>query len=127
MNINKLSILPLVLLLSGVLTGCYYDAIPTPAAIDREVSFTGDIIPIFNKSCNSAGCHNAGGIKPDLSAANALAALSDDGYINIANPENSLLYETMTGAQTLMPPSGKLPETDRNLVLAWIEQGALNN
>lgn len=109
------------------MTGCYYDRIPTPSKIDREVSFTADIIPIFNKSCNSAGCHNSGGIKPDLSAANALGSLSDDGYINTANPVKSILYETMTGAQTQMPPSGKLPETDISLVLAWIEQGAVNN
>ncbi|HMT73060.1 MAG TPA: hypothetical protein PKA77_03265 [Chitinophagaceae bacterium] len=114
----------------GVLSGCYKDRTivsDTGEEITRPVSFTNDIIPIFNKSCNGSGCHSTGGISPDLSAANAFLSLSGGGYFNTTNPQNSDLYLWMTGKKgTPMPLSGS--DKDYNaLVLAWIKQGALNN
>jgi hypothetical protein len=113
-----------------LLTGCYKDKtviFDTGEEITRQVSFAGDIIPIFNSSCNVSGCHNAGGISPNLSAANAYTALTGGNYITTSNPENSELYQWMTGKKgTPMPLSG--PNKDYNaLVLAWIKQGANNN
>ena len=37
-----------------------------PPVIDTtiQVSFSEEIIPIFNKSCNFSGCHNTGGTFP---------------------------------------------------------------
>lgn len=109
-----------------VLAQCTYDVSLGPVVTD-EVSFSNDIIPIFNQSCNSAGCHNTGGVKPDLTAANAYQALNSGGYINTSSPDKSELYLWMKGEKRLpMPLSG--PNANYNAtVLAWISQGAQNN
>ncbi|MBW6498476.1 MAG: hypothetical protein K0B09_08825 [Bacteroidales bacterium] len=111
------------------LAGCYYDAyvMPDNPEITTDVSFSKDIIPIFNQSCNSSGCHNMGGTAPDLTPTNAYNALKSGNYINTSSPENSELYQWMNGQRSLpMPLSG--PNQNYNAyVLAWIKQGALNN
>jgi hypothetical protein len=112
-----------------IMNACYYDEVlPVESAGDvGEMSFSEDIIPIFNASCNVGGCHNKGGQKPDLSAPNAFNSLTNGGYINKTNPESSSLYKWMKGDNgTPMPVSGS-NETYNAKVLAWIEQGALNN
>lgn len=118
-----------VLILMG-LTGCYKDKtvlLDTGDEITRPVSFTQDILPIFNSSCNSGGCHNAGGIAPDLSQTNAYISLSNGGYLSVTDPQNSGLFLWMTGKKgTPMPTSG-INKDYNALVLAWIRQGAQNN
>lgn len=113
-----------------IMNACYYDQvlpIEEPVGDVGDVSFSADIIPIFNKSCNAAGCHNAGGQKPNLTAGSAYTSLINGGYINSGNPESSELYMWMKGNRALpMPPSGS-DATYNATVLAWIEQGALNN
>ncbi|MDZ4748072.1 MAG: hypothetical protein SH808_06260 [Saprospiraceae bacterium] len=108
--------------------GCYNDAVIYPAGdFKGEVSFTGDVIPIFNADCNTSGCHNPGGIKPDLSPANAYISLTTVGYINTGAPEESELYRWMKGLEAVpMPPSGS-DALNTSIVLAWIQQGALEN
>lgn len=120
-----------LLLTGGMLTeGCYknHTVLPeTGVAVTRTVSFSGDIIPIFNKSCNNSGCHSAGAIAPNLMPASAFNALNGGNYIDKNKPENSSLYLWMTGKKSSpMPLSG--PDKEYNaLILAWIKQGALNN
>jgi hypothetical protein len=109
--------------------GCYYDNVifPDGGEVTGDVSFTADIIPIFDKDCNSSGCHNPGGQKPDLSSANAFTALANGNYINTSAPEDSELYLWMKGLKALpMPPSGS-DAGNTAKVIAWIRQGALNN
>ena len=115
--------------LFSLTTGCTYDQyLPEeePVIVDM-VTFSGDILPIFNEACNSAGCHNSGGFAPDLSPGIAYDALITGGYIDIAVPDNSELLEWMRGNRRIdMPIEG--PNNDYNAaVLAWIKQGALNN
>lgn len=112
-------------------TGCYYDEyLPEeddPIVIDDPVNFVADIIPIFNQSCNNSGCHNQGGIPPDLSPNNAYNALQIGSYLNVATPADSELYQWMIGNRAIdMPPAGPIAE-DNAKVLAWITQGALDN
>ena len=113
-----------------LLMGCYKDKtvyFDTGEEITRSVSFASDIVPIFNSSCNSSGCHNAGGIKPDLTFAYAYISLVNGGYINAGDPQSSLLYLWMAGKKgTPMPLSGVNKDYNA-LVLAWIKQGAQNN
>lgn len=113
-----------------LLSGCYKDKtviFDTGEEITRTVYFTADIIPIFNNSCNSTGCHNSGGKSPDLSAANAYSSLTNGNFINTEDPESSELYQWMTGKRgTPMPVSG-INKNYNALVLAWIKQGAQNN
>lgn len=118
--------LMLSLFLAFLAGSCYYDIVVEPE-VTEQVSFSADIIPIFNASCNSAGCHNTGGPPPDLAPANAYSALINGGYIRVSAPEESELYRWMRGERGLpMPLSG--PNANYNAtVLAWIRQGALNN
>jgi hypothetical protein len=112
------------------LIGCYKDKtviFDTGEEITKPVSFTSDIIPIFNSSCNLGGCHNAGGKSPDLSAANAFLSLSNGGFINFDDPLSSEIYLWMTGKKgTPMPVSG-INKDFNALIIAWIKQGAQNN
>lgn len=127
---KKVTILLLIFLAcTALLIGCYknktvYQDVP---AITRTVTFSQDIIPIFNKSCNLSGCHGAGGQVPNLTPAAAYNSLIIGNYVNKANPEESYIYLKMTGKKgTVMPPSGMNKDYNA-LMLAWIKQGALNN
>jgi hypothetical protein len=128
-NKRKVSVMMLgISFLSLYFVSCYKDVtIPREIEITREVTFSGDIVPLLNKSCNNAGCHSSGGVPPNLTADNAFNALSTGGYLDTSTPENSELYLWMTGNRSLpMPTSGPDPEYNA-LVLAWIKQGANNN
>jgi hypothetical protein len=132
----RTSILPILTGVLGLfllsLGGCYYDEVlPNDLKIIDDVvgdvSFSADIIPIFNQSCNISGCHNSGGQQPDLSPANAYNSLINGQYVNTADPEQSEIYQWMRGNRSLpMPLSGSNPTYNAN-VLAWIRQGAKND
>ena len=110
--------------------GCYKGTtvdLGTDLEITGDVTFAGDVVPIFEKNCSLSGCHSAGGIAPDLSSANAFNTLSNGGYLDLENPENSKLYGFVSGKLTpVMPISGADPQIAA-MVLAWIKQGAQNN
>lgn len=114
-------------------TGCYKVTtlvIPnTGEEITRPVSLADDIIPVFNTKCSISGCHNTGGIKPDLSADKTYNSLINGNYVNLGTPENSELYLWLTGKRpTIMPVGGpNNPSNINQFVLAWIKQGAKNN
>ncbi len=127
----KTKIQPLLLLCGfALLSGCYKDrtvVFESGPEITRTVTFSGDIIPIFNKSCNMSGCHAKGGQTPDLTAANAYNSLTIGNYIDHNTAINSLLYLKLTGKKgTPMPVTGMNKEYN-SLVIAWIKQGAKNN
>lgn len=118
-----------LLIMVVVITSCYYDQI-LPVEEEVEVvgtmSFANDIIPIFNQSCSTSGCHS-GNVSPNLTASTAYNALTAGGYINTGSPSDSELLQWMKGNRALpMPLSGSNP-TYVAKVQAWIEQGALNN
>jgi hypothetical protein len=109
-------------------SGCKYDQV-VPEIIEppAEVTFSGDLLPIFNDGCNVSGCHSPGAVAPDLSPNNAYDALINGGYINLDFPEESELYRWVNGeGSTTMPISGTDPEIVA-IVLKWIQDGALNN
>lgn len=109
----------------ALLSGCEYEFVEPEKAppITTPVSFADDIMPIFNASCNMSGCHAAGAFAPNLMPDAAFNNLVQGNYINADNPNQSLIYTTMaTGSMK----SFSTP-TQANMVLAWIEQGALNN
>ena len=109
--------------------GCYYDK---TVLVEEEVeigdvSFQGDIVPLFNESCNFSGCHNDGGVPPTLTAGKAYTALKNGNYLNVGSPEESELYQWLTGRRSSpMPLSGPDPNINSK-VLAWIKAGALDN
>ena len=60
--------------------------------VTEVVSLTKDIQPIFNNSCGISGCHNSGGIKPNLSEGNSYNSIANGGYLKIGSPEASVLF-----------------------------------
>lgn len=114
------------------LQSCYEVATVLPdtnVEVTGPVSFKSDIVPILNQNCSVSGCHSSGGIKPDLSDANAYASLDKGGYWDLNTPENSSIYLWLTGKKSsTMPPNGNNnPSNINQLVLAWVKQGAKNN
>lgn len=98
-----------------------------PKPLPAVVSFSQDIIPIFNTACNTSGCHS--GTSPagnlNLSANVAYRQLFFHHDVDTINPNSSILYIQI--ASGTMPPSGKLSDYDIGLVQKWIQQKAKNN
>jgi hypothetical protein len=90
----------------------------------QDVSFSEDLIPFFETSCAYAGCHNTGGIPPDLTEDFAYASLTNGGYIDTDNPEQSLLYTKISEGGSMERYS---TPRDTQMVLQWIIEGAENN
>ncbi|NOU61912.1 hypothetical protein [Marinifilum caeruleilacunae] len=100
---------------------CEYDTIEFDEVVippDQEVTFSGDILPIFTAKC--VECHD-GSIKLDLREANAYNALINGGYIDTDNPSSSELYETVNGGH------GSASQAEKQLILEWITRGANND
>lgn len=121
-------ILMVLLIGTGIamLNGCYYDEVTTFEGLPKNVSLKNDVIPIFNKNCASTGCHDAlPAHSPSLVPDKAHTALTNGNYVNVNEPEKSILYlEIISGS---MPPSGALSTNDQKLILGWISEGAKNN
>lgn len=121
----KISKTLLFIALAGfVLCSCEYEWIqPDKKPVPTEVSFTNDIMPIFDSGCNTGVCHGAGATPPDLTPANAFSSLMDGGFVDTDTPEASILYTTMkSGTMKTYTTPG-----DEDIVLGWITQGAKNN
>jgi len=92
----------------------------TPVQVQEEVSFSQDILPIFQEVAGS--CHGTSG---------GLSLETYEGVMNVVvagNPEESLLWKRLNGqAGPIMPPSGKLNDDLLQLIYLWIQQGAKNN
>src|SRR6187549_1527284 len=123
MSANKLSvmkskILLAMILLVSLITGCYYDIElpPDPNAPPQNVSFSGDLQPIFDANCASSGCHG-GAHAPTLTPEESYNSLMSGGFVNTAIPAESILYKELNGGS--MPPTGKLPSKDIQMVLDW--------
>jgi len=109
-------------------TSCYKDIISPgtdPNGPPMNVSFSGDLIPLFNDNCNSSGCHDGVAHEPDLTPEGAYNDIVGKGYVNTVVPGNSILYtEVKSGS---MPPSGALTAKQSQLILDWVRNGAPNN
>lgn len=104
---------------------------PPPAPGDtqpppRDVSFSADILPLFEAEC--AACH---GIFGGWSADNHRKVISsgDNAPVIIpGDPDGSLLVQLMQATDaSVMPPAGALSQRDIQLVIDWIRAGALDN
>ncbi len=107
-------------------------SLSTEGAEELEVSsspsFSADIQPIFNRSC--VACHGSlGGWDGSTyeaaieSGINAPVVLPGDG-------EGSILGQKVLGTQTygtIMPPGGRFSPEEIQLIINWIDAGALDN
>ena len=111
------------------LTGCYKDVLSPgqdPNAPPQDVSFSGDIQPIFNANCTTSGCHDdKPAHSPSLVPGKSYNSLVSGGYVDTTVPTNSILYnEVHSGG---MPPTGALKQSQVQMILDWIRNGAPNN
>ena len=122
-NLYKLIVLSGMALFLG---SCYYDTFPEDTGtVPDEVSYQQDVQPIWNAACTE--CH--GNIPPNLEDGVSYANLINGGYVVAGDSQNSVLYQSLLGINgvSLMPPSGKLPDSQTNIVKKWIDDGAENN
>jgi hypothetical protein len=103
--------------------------IPNNEEVTQTVSLKDNLVPMFSKNCALSGCHNTGGLKPDLSADKAYNSIINGNYTDLTTPENSLIYLWLTGKKSTPMPVGAAnnPDNINQFVLAWIKQGAKNN
>ncbi len=101
---------------------------PTPEPVAGASSFQQDIMPIFEQSC--VICHGTFG-GWDAASYETVINSGDNGPAVIpGDAENSLLVQKLLGTQEIggiMPPGGPLPDEDIQLVIDWIDAGALDN
>lgn len=92
---------------------------------DVQVSFKDEIQPIFNAGgCTAATCHG-GANEPTLTPDQSYISVID--FVNVSNPETSVLYTDVNTGKMPEAPSPKLSDTDIAKILLWIKQGAKNN
>ena len=96
--------------------------------IKDSICFKEEILPIILSYCGKSGCHDAnsggGEANPLLSYSNVM------NYVHPFNPNNSNLYQSITGnGQDIMPPSPNPPLSSAQiqLIYDWIMQGAKDN
>ena len=106
-----------------------FTEIPTTQALSQgtTVSFANDILPIFNSRC--ANCHGRNRTEEGLVLLTYAGVLkgSDNGPVIIAgNADASLLVEQVVNQE--MPKRGpKLTPPQIQIIVDWINQGALEN
>jgi hypothetical protein len=104
----------------GGLSSCEkYSWIPEKVNPVDTVHFSTEIQPIFNSNCTS--CHG-GARPPDLREGKSYESLTNGGFVDQPG-ETSVLYTTMTGGDH----SSRSNDVEKQKVLIWINQGALNN
>ncbi len=108
-----------ILSVTFFLQACEDYKIEKPVVQD-EVKFSQDVLPIF---INCTGCHK-GSVNPDLREANAYNSLTNGGYYNIDNPENSRIYIQLTTKSSHISLASEL---EKAKILQWITLGAKND
>ncbi len=83
------------------------------------VTYTKSIAPIIASECATPACHAPGGTGPtDLTSFEGLKTIADDG---------SLKKRMSDGNPSIMPPTGKLANSELSKVICWINAGATKN
>ncbi len=101
------------------LAGCKHTPEPKPQNTTcTPVSFSRDINPIIQQNCAISGCHNNGFANGDFTLYSDLKVKVDNGSFH-----NSVIDFNAPK----MPPAGKLPDAQLNLLQCWLNQGAPNN
>lgn len=92
-----------------------------------SVSFSKDVLPIFQQSCIK--CHGGEKTEEGLSlktVAEVLKGSSNGAVIKPGNAKDSLLVQQMVNGK--MPKrAAKLPQNQIDIVAAWVDAGAPNN
>ncbi len=131
MKMKRLSQFAAMFTIIAMLASCEYDFIqpepaPPPPDPTDTISFSNKVVPIWDNN-NCTNCHKPGGISQlQLTAADAYNSLIAQGVINTADPASSKIY-TFPHPATGEHANKYANETEADIILQWISQGALNN
>jgi mono/diheme cytochrome c family protein len=110
----------------------YIRSLSTDELIDVSVSespsFSEDILPIFNRSC--LACHGALGGWDGASYEAVMSTGNNAPVVVPGDGDASTLGQKVLGTQTfgtIMPPGGRLSPDEIQLIINWINAGALEN
>ncbi|MEE9407955.1 MAG: cytochrome c [Polaribacter sp.] len=105
----------LLLFLGIFLTSCIShieEQLIDEGGVVAKVSFKDNVKPIVDAKCTS--CHSpSGGTSPDLT-----------GYANVKAKADRVKARVGNGT---MPQSGPLPQAQMDIILNWVDEGALDN
>ena len=104
------------------------EAQPKPTSTPGVVSFSDNILPIFDTKC--LVCHGQLGGWSSETYQDVMTTGNNKPVVIPGDPEESLLAKKLLGTQTqggIMPPGGKLTDDEIQIVLDWIANGALDN
>ena len=125
---KKIWIIALIIGLGSLTMSCQKDyLVQEVIEVPDTISFAEHVVPIFEASCNDNVCHGTGGVPPDLTPENAHFDLTVTGLVDVDDPASSVLYQRITATVKPMPPTEPLVESETQIILNWIEQGALDN
>jgi cytochrome c oxidase cbb3-type subunit 3 len=104
------------------------DTTPEPEPSAEGPSFANDVLPIFEAKCTM--CHgNLGGW--DGTTYEATINTGNNAPVVIpGDAEGSLLGQKVLGTHeegAIMPPAGRMPDAEIQVILNWINAGALDN
>ena len=124
---NARIITSMLVMTTALLGSCTFDQVePSPADFvppDEPISFSTQIQPIFTSKCIS--CHPPTA-NLDLSEGTAYGQITQTKYMDLANPDQSLIY-TYPNPNSSTHSYRKYTEEEAFLLLTWIEEGAENN
>jgi uncharacterized membrane protein len=96
---------------------------PNPAAPSDTVCFNTEVLPLFITYCASAGCHDPVSRKEGV-VTNTYTSIMRG--ITAKNPNKSDYYKVIIDKEMPLPGSPQLSTAQTNVILKWINQGALN-
>lgn len=79
---------------------------------DPNTSFSKTILPLFNSTCNTSGCHDG----PNAAAL--------DNFLVVHDNASQIRASVSSGR---MPRGKTLSVADKTAILCWIDNGAKNN
>jgi hypothetical protein len=93
-------------------------AVVTPASIKCDtITFNKHIEPIINFNCAIPGCHVSGFSSGDFTSYAGLNVKVTGGQFK----------NRVFSASAPMPPSGKLPQNQLDIIQCWLDSGAPSN
>jgi hypothetical protein len=115
MKIRSYQVYLLTLIFMMVVIACSKNSAtdtPVAATCDSNTSFSKTILPLFNSTCNTSGCHDG----PNAASLNNFQVVHDNA--------SQIRASIATGR---MPKGKALAITDKTAILCWIDNGAKNN
>ncbi len=98
-----------------------------PAA--AELFFQDQVLPILQQRCYECHSHSAGKAKGGLmlDSREGWAAGGESGPVIVPeDPEKSLLIQAVRYVDMMMPPTGKLPVEEIQILERWVADGAMD-